>query len=240
MTRPLVLLLRHPQPSDPYEAALSKAGFRTRSIPVLSFEPTGQEALADRLSHPERFGGLIITSPRSARIVAEHLDNSDRRDGWMARPAYAVGPRTAGILRDAGFEPVGEESGTGEELAAVVIATYVAELPLLFLAGDRRRDAIPEALAGAGTPLEELTVYRTTPVDLGELDVTPEWVVLFSPSGVEAWSGLGSRPDVRYAAIGETTATALSDAGFEVGAVAAHPTPASLVDAIMRAQQAPH
>lgn len=237
--QPTIWFLRSPDARDAYEAAFSKAGFAVRFIPMLQFEPTGEEALMDRLSHAERFGGIIITSPRAAGILSRALEVVDPREAdlWKARPAFAVGPKTAAVLREAGMEPVGEKSGNGSELAAYVTSNYVAELPLLFLAGDRRRKELPSALASAGVPFEELTVYRTILHDAPAPDEVPDWIAAFSPSGVASWAQNEPPPGVRYAAIGPTTAEALRTSGLEVSAVADHPSPDSLLFAVMRAER---
>lgn len=233
--RPTIRLLRDAQADDPYEAAFERAGFAAHSSQVLSFEVVGAAELQQALSHPERFGGVIITSPRAAEILADALAGRERSGDWYARPAYAVGPRTADILRTAGFEPVGEESGTGTRLAEVIVESYRAELPLLFLAGDRRRPELPARLSGAEIAFEEITVYRTQTESPSPNVDAADWLAFFSPSGVEAWLRQETSSGARIAAIGETTAAALREAGFEVDAVAQEPTPESLLEAVRQA-----
>lgn len=232
--RPRILLLRRPTAPDPYVAAFDAAGFDAASVPVLDFEPAGRDALAERIAEPERYGGLLVTSPRGAGAL-RGLDLS----GWTGKPAFVVGPRTAEGVRALGLAPVGAEAGHADALAGHIEADPPVK-PLLFLCGDRRRDTLPDRLRAAGVAFAELVVYRTIG-DASALEAClserPGWLAFFSPSGVEAaleldgisWNSLSA------AAIGPTTADALRAAGIRPAAVAASPTPDALVAAVTSA-----
>lgn len=233
-----VLLLRSSRGADdPYAAALAAAGYEARCEPVLRFTFPRQETLAARVAHPHRYSGLICTSPRAVEALAAILPRyPDRAAAWQDTPAYAVGPRTAEALRALGLTPRGAESGTAEALAGRVVASTA---PLLFLAGSRRRDALPRALEARGVVFEELVVYEThlrTDLDLSG-HAPLRWVVFFSPSGVAAARqarGLDGGA-VRKAALGPTTAAALQGKGWAADAVAAAPRPEALADALRTA-----
>jgi uroporphyrinogen-III synthase len=61
----------------------------------------------------------------------------------------------------------------------------------------------------------------------------PDWLVFFSPSGVEAVRKNGvDAGGYRLAAIGDTTAAAIDDAGYTAAAVADAPEPEAVVAAI--------
>ena len=234
---PLVHLFRSPAEPDPYEAALEEAGFRCRSIPVLDFEFVDQEALRAALSHPDRYGGLLLTSPRAAEALAEALSGLPGQAViWSAKPAFVVGPRTSERLRRLGFQPQGEHAGKAEALADVLeeMAAKIDE-PLLFLCGNRRRETLPERLRRSGLAFEECIVYHTYTQTSPELpEEAPDWMVFFSPSGVEAVLRT-SRVETwgaRVAAIGPTTAEALEQAGLPADVVAEAPTPEALVQAV--------
>lgn len=232
--RPRILLLRRPTSPDPYVASFEAAGFDAESVPVLDFEPAGRDALAERIENAERFDGLLVTSPRAAAA----LRGLDLR-GWAGKPAFVVGPRTAGRVRALGLAPVGEETGHADALADLIV-TDPPEKPLLFLCGDRRRDMLPNRLRAAQVAFEELVVYRTLG-DASALEVRlsepPDWLAFFSPSGVEAALELDgvSWNSCSAAAIGPTTADALRSAGIRPAAVASTPTPESLVAAVTSA-----
>ncbi len=232
-----VCLFREPEDPDPYEAAFRTAGFGVFSIPVLTFRFIGQEGLIAKLERPNSYGGLILTSPRAVQALAEALKWLPGEVVlWHTKPVFAVGKRTASELRAIGFRPEGEESGSGALLARYIVRREV-DRPLLFLCGNLRRDEIPSALKEAGVPFEELQVYETLQAETIDLSShpKPDWVVFFSPSGVEAVSRAADLDwiNVRLAAIGETTAEAIHQRGFDVEAVAAEPTPESLLEAIL-------
>jgi len=235
--RPTVLLLRSPREPDPYVAALESAGFTAQCVPVLRFEFVGRDALAERIQRPEDYAGLILTSPRAV----EALRDFDLA-AWRDHPTFVVGPRTAGEATKLGLRPVGAESGSADDLADVIIA-HSFEQPLLFVCGDRRRDTLPDRLCAADVTFEEVVVYRT----LGDADeladtverMQPEWLVFFSPSGVETAEVLAgpSWNRIRKAAIGPTTAEALRAAGLPPAAVADAPTPEALAAALTHAHR---
>jgi len=234
---PLVALLRTPdRPVDPYEAALEAAGFRPVSIPILDFEPAGEEALAEVLRRPEGYEGVILTSPRAASRLVEALQQHGLDAAmWLKKTVWTVGPATAATVAAAGFDLRGEESGEAGRLAERIVA-HPATRPWLFLCGDRRRDTLPEALHQARTPFEELIVYQTREraPDWSPCP-SPDWVVFFSPLGVEAAMPASETEwkTAQTAAIGPTSAAALRSAGRPAAAVAESPTPAALVEAIV-------
>lgn len=56
----------------------------------------------------------------------------------------------------------GESSGTGEQLARLILGDVIQRpAKLLFLTGDKNRDTIPNALQDAGIELQFLQVYQT-------------------------------------------------------------------------------
>lgn len=237
--RQIVWLMRSRDEPDPYEDALSEKGLVARSIAVLSFERVNGSELRAALERPKSYGGLIFTSPRAVEAFAEALSWLPSENVvWHAKPIFVVGPRTADELRSVGFAPIGEESGSGATLAGQILQRRF-EKPLLFLSGDRRRDELPDRLHDGGVAVDELCVYKTKPMpdlDLSE-HPTPDWIVFFSPSGVEAMqSATGvDTADVRIAAIGPTTASALRREGYRVDAVATEPSPAGVTAGILSA-----
>ena len=238
--RPRVLLLRSPSAPDPYVQALHEAGFRAVCAPVLRFAFPHQQALSERLARPAHYAGLIATSPRAVRALSDTLAGlSVQSAAWKAKPAYAVGPRTAGALRTLGFEAEGEETGEAAALADFIARRAEGSQgeALLFVCGNRRRGTLPERLREEGVPFEEQVVYETHA--RADLDLTGHtgWLAFFSPSGIAAVrQARGFEASaVRFAAIGSTTAAALEEEGWPADAVAAAPTPAALVAAVREA-----
>ena len=91
---------------------------------------------------------------------------------WSGIPFYVVGTATGNVLRSMPVSPftpspqniMGEGSGTGETLAKVIIDDQrgrTPNLPLLYLTGDKNRDALPTLVQAAGLDLEPLQAYAT-------------------------------------------------------------------------------
>eukprot|EP00004_Rigifila_ramosa_P006756 TRINITY_DN17676_c0_g1_i1.p1 TRINITY_DN17676_c0_g1~~TRINITY_DN17676_c0_g1_i1.p1 ORF type:complete len:252 (+),score=37.14 TRINITY_DN17676_c0_g1_i1:326-1081(+) len=144
--------------------------------------------------------GLLVTSPRAVEALATL---GTLPEIWLREcRVFAVGPQTARAVAGLGFLRVSAvESGGAAALAARIISerdsTHTSAAALLFLAGDKRRRDLPDALAAAGIKLTEITVYKTIPgVCASEVRHTSPRsrfssearpaVIFFSPSGVEA------------------------------------------------------
>lgn len=225
--------------SCPWEKTLRDAGFDTRTLPVLTFEYAGQDELYAFLKHPERYAGLIFTSPRAVEAFGKAFAGTEIGDtGWKNKVLYAVGPRTAAAIRALGRQPEGESAGSAEQLAAYILQRHT-ESALLFLCGDRRRDTLPSLLHEGGVRTEEVIAYRTRLRTLHAWpgDKKPAWVVFFSPSGLEAvlQSPEVSLENISIAAIGAVTASAVRARGFRIRATAREPSPEALAQALQGA-----
>lgn len=235
-----IILLRSKDDPDPYVEAVEEMGAEAMCTPVLSFSFPHQRVLQDRLEHRDRYAGLIATSPRVGEALDRVVERAEETvDAWHGAPAYAVGPKTGKRLEDLGLRPRGMDAGTARALADRILEDAHDAL-LLFLCGNRRRDVLPDRLRAGGVPFEEVTVYRTE--TRSALDVPNagegDWLVFFSPSGVEAVQKAPSvaPADFRLATIGPTTASAVEAAGWSVDAVATEPSPEGVVEAIVEAQ----
>jgi uroporphyrinogen-III synthase len=238
---PDVILLRSPEDPDPYVRAFEEVGVRAVCKPVLAFDFPNEESLRTRLRSPDRYGGIVATSPRVGRALHRVFDDEGTvHTAWEGRPAYAVGPKTADELRELAFDVAGEDTGTAAALASRIAEDQPQE-PLLFLSGNRRRDDLPDGLRAANIDFEELVVYETQArTDLSLPPPADEsWLAFFSPSGLAAVQQATEGPlsSYRLAAIGPTTAASLEDAGLSPAAVADTPSPDGLVDAILSAQR---
>ncbi|KAI7900072.1 uroporphyrinogen-III synthase, partial [Cokeromyces recurvatus] len=120
---------------------------------------------------------------------------------------------------------------------------------LLFLAGDKRRDIIPEALNQAKLPFREIQSYSTCVHPnlahrMQGLDMRADWAVYFSPSGLkfilstidqqikEKLFTVRNHPKI--AVIGPTTSDyIINELSFHVNVVADKPNAEHLVNAII-------
>ena len=172
-------------------------------------------------SSASRYGGIIFTSQRAVEAfvnVVEELKNTAQSLDLLlpaSLPLYVVGPATARGLKALGLgcSIVGEDSGNGEALAKLILEHYnknvmhktrpdEANLPLLFLVGEQRRDIIPKTLQSSSLKeperieVHELVVYESGEMSTFKSDFLAKWqkwqhsqwswVVVFSPTGCRA------------------------------------------------------
>ncbi|KAE8553660.1 hypothetical protein EYB25_005042 [Talaromyces marneffei] len=144
----------------------------------------------------KKYGGLIFTSQRAVEALGHILEHGDIPAEITTSTSkdlilYTVGPattRTLTPLRDK-FLPFatiyGDEAGTGENLAHLILNHYNKLYPataeegedssqkpgLLFLVGEQRRDIIPRTLMSKTLDenqrinVDELVVYETTQME---------------------------------------------------------------------------
>uniref|UniRef100_A0A8C8YTD3 Uroporphyrinogen-III synthase n=1 Tax=Prolemur simus TaxID=1328070 RepID=A0A8C8YTD3_PROSS len=246
---------------DPYIRELGLFGFEATLIPVLSFEFLSLPSFSEKLSHPEGYGGLIFTSPRAVEAVELCLEKDNKtevwekslKEKWSAKSVYVVGNATASLVSKLGLDTEGEKCGNAENLAEYICSREPSALPLLFPCGTLKREVLPKMLKDKGIPMESITVYRTIPhpaiqVNLNSYYSTqgvPASITFFSPSGVtyslkhiQELSG-DSMDQIKFAAIGPTTARALAAQGLPVSCTADSPTPRALATGVRRALQPP-
>ncbi|NXK97027.1 HEM4 synthase, partial [Formicarius rufipectus] len=258
-----VLLLKDPKDKDSgpdlYIKELGLYSLEATLIPVLAFEFLSLESLFEKLSHPECYGGLVFTSPRSLEAIKICLKENSKKEAWSKslkqmwnmKPTYVVGKATASLVEDIGLTPQGERCGNAEKLAEYICSREKPNSSaLLFPCGALKREVLPTVLREKGVPLESLTVYQTTQhPDLQEAlssyfqQGIPASVAFFSPSGVRfclqhirKLSG-DVLNQIKFAAIGPSTAEALEAAGVPVSCTAGSPTPRELAAAIHHALQ---
>ncbi|KAL8869566.1 MAG: hypothetical protein Q9174_004176 [Haloplaca sp. 1 TL-2023] len=173
------------------------------------------------------FGAIIFTSQRAVEAFAKASDLNiskwerqglEQNASKLEVPFYAVGPATAQSLEKVRkeFYPRcwirgGEDAGTGEKLADLIIAEYeevcekrkgnaiYSDRSLLFLTGAKHRDIIPVKIGAAPwqekVHVEEMIVYSTkesmsfaseiASTLESTADAAVRWIVVFSPTAGE-------------------------------------------------------
>ncbi|MBN3298984.1 DHX32 helicase, partial [Amia calva] len=208
-----------------------------------------------QLFQPEKYGGLIFTSPRAVEALRRCLEGEEdwiqtQKDKWKDKPVYVVGKATAALVQEVGLVPRGEDTGNADKLSTFICEQEDARSrPLLFPCGSIKREVLPTVLKQNGVPLECLMVYQTAKHphldnNLNEYFTQqgiPASIAFFSPSGVkfclktlQRLSGKGLEK-IQFAAIGPTTADALSAEGLPVSCTARKPTAQDLAAAIAEA-----
>ncbi|KAI7796871.1 uroporphyrinogen III synthase [Triplophysa rosa] len=258
-----VLLLKEPREGehgpDPYIKELASYGHTADLIPVLSFTFVSDNELSERLFQPERFGGLIFSSPRAVKAVKMCLEKHRHqwdtvKDKWNSKSIYVVGKTTASLVVDLGLKPVGEDTGTADALSSLIVQRESSDvLPLFFPCGSIKREDLPTALKENNVPLDALTVYQTSEHPDLQKNITdyfsqqgvPVSVAFFSPSGVKFCVDLVKRlarsqlAQIKFVSIGPSTADALRSHGLTVSCCAEKPTAKHLATAISQTLQTP-
>ncbi|XP_059517729.1 uroporphyrinogen-III synthase isoform X5 [Myotis daubentonii] len=175
------------------------------------------------------------------------------RETWNTKPVYVVGNATASLVKKLGLEAEGESSGNAEKLAEWICSREPPALPLLFPCGALKGEVLPQMLKDKGIPMESIIVYRKIPHPGIQVTLDsyyskqgiPASIAFFSPSGltyslkhIRELSG-SSIEQIKFAAIGPTTARALAAQGLPVSCTAESPTPQALAAGIRTALQ-PH
>ncbi|XP_064418859.1 uroporphyrinogen-III synthase isoform X2 [Latimeria chalumnae] len=260
-----VLLLKDPRDTeggaDPYIEEFSSSGLEATLIPVLAFEFVSLASLFEKLSHPEEFGGLIFTSPRAVEAVKLCIAESNNKEEWCnflkeqwkLKSVYVVGNATATLVADGvklkgiGLMPQGEDSGNAEKLAEFIYTKESTNsLPLLFVCGALKREVLPKILKEKYVSMESLTVYQTIQHPNLQKALSdhflqqgiPASIAFFSPSGVKYCLKIIQKLSVlQFAAIGPTTAEAMTAEGLLVSCTAEKPAPEYLATGIKKALQ---
>jgi uroporphyrinogen-III synthase len=134
-----VLITRPKDDAEPLKSQIEQLGWRTSLEPLISVvaEPISPAALANAAT-------LIVTSRNALRSLAA----SPALQHAVTLPLLTVGPGTASLAREMGFQRIFEGPGTGAGLVPEITrrATSRGE-PFLYLSGDILAFDLPAALA---------------------------------------------------------------------------------------------
>jgi uroporphyrinogen-III synthase len=205
------LLVLRPEPGA--SATLAKAremNLEAEAIPLFTVEPIVWDA-----PEPGSFDGLLLTSANAVRHAGEKLND------YRGLQAYAVGEATAEAARDAGFGI----ASVGKAGVDRLLGSIEAELKLLHLCGDDRRDA-----EGAKQTITAIPVYRATAVAEPHLDAPAGTVVMIhSPRAGRRFAELVmDREGIAIVAISDAAAEAAGE-GWERIETADQPTDDALL-----------
>ena len=172
MTAGRVLVTR-PEPGCGCTAArVAAIGFEPVSLPVTEAE---FDPLPLRRALGGNWGALALTSANAVRALEQV---PEAIAAWHDLPVFAVGERTAGLAREAGFTQVEAGGSAGTSLAGAIAAAVArgrpclsAEAPLLYCAGAKRAGGFEQALHHAAVPFSVAECYamRALPYAAGTL-----------------------------------------------------------------------
>lgn len=258
-----VILFKKKDLNDKYYQQLVKNNFETEFIPVLDHKLANVDAIKAIIQNgpiKEQLCAMVLTSQRSVEAINEaynELISLDQhvRDEWNSIPIYIVGPQTADALgqlplfrnyRNAHHWIIAPRAS---ELIKSFSSTHNFKSTVLFLAGDKRREIIPEALRAADIPFREIKSYvtcahpdlanRIKKDDDNTLLQAADWTVYFSPSGLKfLLNQLDENTHFlaksKIASIGPTTSDyIINELGLNVHVEAKEPDAEHLVDAMI-------
>ena len=145
-----VLVTRAEDGAERTAAALARLGHEAVLAPVTLIRRTGAALPAGQ------FDAVLATSHHAFGAG----DGVDRR-----YPVFAVGSRTAGAARAAGFRDTRVGTGDASGLADLLRLTLPRPARLLYLAGRDRKASLEEALAAAGYGVATVEAYVAEPVE---------------------------------------------------------------------------
>jgi uroporphyrinogen-III synthase len=234
------VITREAEAAAVYAAVLAPMGLEGVAMPVTCTAPPRDPGELERAIARGGQVAIVVASMRAASALASARGSAGLAEVW------AVGPATARVLAEAGIPavvPVDVRDGATLARALVEARAISGRRVLVPRAEEGREEAIA-ILREAGAEVEAVAAYRTVAAaaddpalaeGLGLLRRGAAAVcAVFAPSQVAALDALvGVRAiTARFAAIGETTATALRAAGATAVAVAGAPTPEGLAKAV--------
>ena len=198
--RRIVILRPEPGATETFERAVEQ-GLSPVKLPLFAIERL-QWSPPDDLS---QLDGLLVTSANAIREGGEGLDQ------LKSLPVYAVGPATAAVARDAGFEV----AKVGPARVQPLLRSVDPDLRLLHLAGEDRIDP-----RRARQKITILPVYRSRTLDVDSALVDGAVVLVHSPrAGARLAEIASDRSSIAIAAISRAAANACGEGWEKVAAI---------------------
>jgi uroporphyrinogen III methyltransferase/synthase len=245
----LVVVTRPRAQAQAFATLLEEAGATVLLVPTIVIEPPASWEPLDRaLDGIGDYRWAVFTSVNGVEMTRRRLEQRGREAGVLrGRRLAAIGPATAGALRNLGLEPeVVPEEYVAEGLAGSLLGLIrPGERVLLARAADTR-DVLVRELEAAGAFVDEVAAYRTRPAHedveelrralaAGRVDV----VTFTSSSTVRHFADLFPSGDlprllsgVAIACIGPVTRATARELGLEARIVPREYTIAALAHAI--------
>ena len=235
-----VLLTRPERDAAVLQARIAALGCRVSLAPLLDIQlrPIAADALAGATA-------IVATSRNGLKALA----HSDALQTARALPIFAVGPATAQLAHELGFETVIPGAGTGADLVPIVSAhPSAASGKLVHLAGDHLAFDLAGALRERGIELNVLPVYASVAAETLQAPVVADLaareidaVVLMSPRSAAIWARLTAQDRLHPALTGVThiclsdaVAGALSGIDGLTKVIAEQPNADAIVSAVYR------
>jgi uroporphyrinogen-III synthase len=213
-----LLITRPESEARAFAADLEALGHTVTSEPLLSVEllPIAPDAL-------QGAGAIIATSRNGLGALAA----SPAIEGTANLPLIAVGPGTAQLAREIGFEDVITGAGTGAGLVPIIqkrAGTFAGTL--VQIRGEEVAFDLKGALAARGVDLREVLAYRTVPATA----LKPETIRLLADGAIEAVILMSPRTATIFAHL--ITVARLRGAGHDLTLICLSPAVAAATEPI--------
>jgi len=231
---------------DGLTTRLKDLGAEVMDVPAIAVAaPESWDELDRALAELEQFDWIAFASATAVDATLSRIVSLGHPPPPVGTRLAAVGKATAQRLQERLRAPdLVPEHATGAALAEAMAPSMRGRRVLVPRAAEGRTELL-DGLAAAGADVTAVPCYRTVPAPasivapLGDalVDGQIDAVTFASPSAVKSIvAGLGARAEmldrVVLAAIGPTTAAALSELGLRVSVVPSTSTAVDLADAL--------
>jgi uroporphyrinogen-III synthase len=224
-----VVVTRPREHAEPLVDGLERLGARVSVVPLIAVEPIEDGGELRRLVERGGYEWIVFTSANAVRAAGPAV-------GRAAAKTAAVGPVTAGALREVGVEP----AFVPERFAAREIADGLEPLAgarVLLPQSEIAEPSFADGLRDRGAAVDVVDAYRTvsrepTVEERAELD-RADAILLASGSAARSLAAAAS-PAARtvVVCIGPSTAEAARAAGLRVDLVAEDATGEGMIRAL--------
>ena len=240
-----ILVTRHKNQATQLVDDLHSAGYQTHCLPLLSIVPipfSDREISqsAEIIKSSDKIIAVSANAARQSLVLLEQAEN--------AQPLFCVGPSTADIFREQGYEvriPAG--SFNSETLLKLPEFASIKGQTVTIFCGQGGRDYLEEKLADSGAKVRRVELYTREPLDVEALDIErmeiPDVLTAMSGDTVEAlaraldMTGRGEWKSLTLVVPGKRVRAIAEGLGFDQVIEADKPTTEGLIDALRKMQK---
>lgn len=208
---------------------LEALGAEAPVVPLIAIEPVLDGREFARLVERGDHDWIVFTSANAVRVVGPLLARVRARSA-------AVGPATAGALRELGVEP----AFVPERFAASEIAAGLEPLPgarVLLPQSEIAEPLLADELRARGATVDVVEAYRTVPRRPSDEELATlrdaDAILLASGSAARSLAQHGGAGSSLVVCIGPTTAQVARESGLDVGLVAEDATGQGMIEAVV-------
>lgn len=234
--------------SDELGRLFTEAGATMIEMPLIEIKPVD---LSDEdkktVTNLDTYHWLIFTSQNGVKYFFEHIESEENPEKIPESVKIAViGSKTEKVLNQFGYAVDFLNPGsTGEEFAVAFsqkIKVESGKQKILLILGNLARTVIEDKL-NEFADCTRINIYETVnpeTVDKEALEIIRnnkyEMIIFTSPSGIHNFikiSGDIHNKNIRAACIGETTASAAKESGFNLQVVAQNASAQGIIEPII-------